>query len=869
MSQPIKDAFGSFIGCVVALCVARAWITIVVALMITIAASLHLVTNLKINTDNEDMLSEELQFRQNAIAIDRAFPQLDDTLLIVLETGNPDVADEKTITFVEALKRQDSIFEEVFSPASDPFFRENGLLFLDIEELDDLYLRLAAAQPFLGTLWQQPNLAGLSDITQLIADAPELDDTNLSEAGRVFGEMAEVIKAVRTNVAKQLVWSEVLLGREKTAGPQYRLISVKPKLDYGSLQPAARAKDAIYQTATELGLEKAGVSVRLTGGAVLQDDELKSVERGMGLAGIISLIVVTLVLCVGLRSIGMMLALFATLVIGLIWTAAIAIIWVGEFNLISVAFAVLFVGLSVDFGIHFSLRSSEFVEEQGDWRNALADGAKSVGPSLLFCAITTSIAFFSFLPTSYQGLAELGLIAGIGMFVALFTNLTVLPALLSILVRRAPRHHSLVSEGATGRRSKKTAGIVLAMASISLAISIWVAKDVRFDFDPMNLRDSDAASMRTLFDLADAGKISPYTADLLLSDVSSLPETRRQLEAIKSVERVESIDDLVPEKQSDKLGIIDDIGLIIGPSFFAPEGNVKTPIEQLIAAAQSLEANLSKLRGNEFLGAPAQELLSALAELSTDQLALVNQALFKGLPIQLDRLNELLQPSEIAIETLPDHLRTRFISSEGIVRLEIVPVNDLRNPEAMEAFAKDVLTVAPSATGGPIIVVEAGKAVLDAFLDALIYSIIGIGIFLFITLRRLSDVLLVFAPVAVASIWVLAVSALFDLPFNFANVIVLPLLFGLSVDFGLHLIIRVRDRDGEIGALKTTTPRAILLSALTTLGSFGSIMLSGHPGTASMGMLLTIAIILSMIAILIVLPALMTLVPALERGHAD
>lgn len=869
MSQPIKDAIGSFIERVVALCVARAWITIVVALMITVAASLHLATNFKINTDNEDMLSEDLQFRQNAIAIDRAFPQLDDTLLIVLETDNPDIADEKTITFVDALTQQDSIFEEVFSPTSDPFFRENGLLFLDVEELDDLYLRLAAAQPFLGTLWQQPNLAGLSDITQLIADAPDLEDTNLSEAGRVFGEMAEVIKAVRASEGKHLVWSEVLLGRKKSDGPQYRLISVKPKLDYGSLQPAARAKDAIHQNATDLGLEKAGVSVRLTGGAVLQDDELKSVERGMGLAGIISLVVVTLVLCVGLRSIGMMLALFSTLIIGLIWTAAIAIIWVGEFNLISVAFAVLFVGLSVDFGIHFSLRSSEFVMEQGDWQDALSDGAKSVGPSLLFCAITTSIAFFSFLPTSYQGLAELGLIAGIGMFVALLTNLTVLPALLRIFVRRAPRHHSPISDGATGRRSKNTAGIVLAVATISLAMSIWVAKDVRFDFDPMNLRDSDASSMRTLFDLADAGKIEPYTADLLLSDISLLPDTRRQLETIESVERVESVDDLVPEKQSDKFAIIDDIGLIIGPTFFAPQGKVNTPIEQLIAAAQSLEMNLSKLRGNEILGGPAQELLSALSELSSDQLPPVNQALFNGLPSQLNRLNELLQPSEIAIGTLPDHLRNRFISSEGIVRLEIVPVDDLRNPEAMEAFATDVQAVAPNATGGPIIVVEAGKAVLDAFLYALIYSIIGIGIFLFVTLRRLSDVLLVFAPVAVASIWVLAVSALVDLPFNFANVIVLPLIFGLSVDFGLHLIIRARDRDGGISALKTTTPRAILLSALTTLGSFGSIMLSGHPGTASMGMLLTIAIVLSMIAILIVLPALMTLFPRVEPSRPD
>lgn len=869
MSQPIKDAISSTIGRVVDLCVGRAWVTVFFAMLITIAASLHLVENLKINTDNEDMLSEELQFRQNSIEMDRAFPQLDDTLLIALETSNPDIADEKTLALVDSLKQQGSIFEQVFSSTSDPFFRKNGLLFLDVEELDDLYLRLAAAQPFLGTLWQQPNLTGLSDITQLIADAPDLDDANLSEAGRVFGEMAAVANAIRTGETRQMVWSEVLLGRKKSDGAEYRLISVKPRLDYGSLQPAARAKNAIYNTATEMGLEEAGVSVRLTGGAILQDDELKSVERGMGLAGIISLIVVTLVLCIGLRSIGMMVALFATLVIGLIWTAAIAMIWVGEFNLISVAFAVLFVGLSVDFGIHFSLRSTEFVAEQSDWHRALGNGARSVGPSLLFCAITTSIAFFSFLPTSYQGLAELGLIAGIGMFVALFTNLTVLPALLRIFVRRAPRHHSAVSDGATGERGAKPAAIVLALATTSLIASLWVAKDVKFDFDPTNLRDAEAPSMRALFDLADAGKIEPYTADLLLSDLSLLADKRHQLEAINSVKRVDSVDDLIPEKQSDKFPIIDDIGLIIGPSFFVEPGKVDTPNNQLTAAAQSLEINLAKLLENDHLGAPALELLNAFSLLSSAQLTLVNHAIFGGLPTQLTRLNDLLEPTDVSRDTLPDHLRARFISPEGIVRLEIVPVEDLRDPEAMEAFARDVQAVAPNATGGPITVVEAGKAVLDAFLNALIYSVIGIGLFLLITLRRISDVLLVFAPVAVASIWVLAVSSLLDLPFNFANVIVLPLLFGLSVDFGLHLIIRVRERESSISALKSTTPRAILLSALTTLGSFSSIMLSGHPGTASMGMLLTIAIVLSMIAILIVLPALMALVPMTERNRSD
>lgn len=868
MSEPIKQSIASGIARVVEMCVSRAWVTLIIAVLITAAATFHLATNLKINTDNEDMLSDELPFRQNSIEMDRAFPQLDDTLLIVLEAGNPDIADEKAALLVEKLTAQNGIFEEVFSSLSEPFFRQNGLLFLDVKELDDLYVRLAAAQPFMGTLWQQPNLAGLADITSLIAEASDLDGANVSEAARVFDEMSRVVRASTAGKSDKVIWSELLLGRDKSDGIEYRLISVKPKLDYGSLQPAARARDAIFATAEALRLQDDGIVLRLTGGAVLQDEELKSVEQGMGLAGIISLIVVTLVLGAGLRSIGMMCALLLTLVTGLVWTAAIAILWVGEFNLISVAFAVLFVGLSVDFGIHFSLRATEFVHEQGDWSGALRSGAYSVGPSLLFCAITTSIAFFSFLPTSYVGLAELGLIAGIGMFVALVTNLTVLPALLKVLVRRAPRHHSIVSDGAQHTRGRRAVMVILFGCVLTLLGSVWLAKDVRFDFDPMNLRDANAPSMATLFDLADADKIELYSADLLISDISELAEIRGRLEDLKTVERVESVDDLLPENVSNKLDIISDLGLIIGPSFFMAQGEVGIPVNDLASASVRLIDSLSGLLDHSVIGTPAQKLRDALVDVQADQLARVNDALFAGLPNQLARLNELLGPTEVSIDTLPGHLKSRFVSPAGIVRLEIMPNEDLRDPSAMEAFVAEVQSIAPDATGGPVIVVEAGKAVLDAFLDALIYSIIGIGLFLLITLRRPVDIILVFAPVVVAGVWVLAVSALFDLPFNFANVIVLPLLFGLSVDFGLHLIIRAKaSAGGGIDALKTTTPRAILLSALTTLGSFGSIMLSGHPGTSSMGVLLTIAIILSMVAILVVLPALMTLMPNSQRQN--
>lgn len=855
MSDPLRQFVANTIAGVVSVSVRRAPLVLAVAILLTISAALHLANNLRINTDNEDMLSSELSFRQNSIAMDRAFPQLDDTLLVVLEAPDPDLADEKTDELVDALRGQSDVFAQIFAPESDPFFRNNGLLYLGLDELDRLYVRLAAAQPFLGTLWQAPNLQGLAGITALMSDASDLDAASVAEAERVYEEMARVVEGVNDDDPDRLVWSSLLFGREMSGEVERRLISVKPQLDYGSLQPAKRATKAIYATARTLDLESDNISIRLTGGAVLQDEELRSVENGMGLAGLISFVLVTVVLALGLRSFGMMCALLLTLIIGLIWTAAIAIFWVGEFNLISVAFAVLFVGLSVDFGIHFTLRATEYDDEDGGWRSGLIKGGRSVGPSLLFCAITTSIAFFSFLPTSYVGLAELGLIAGTGMFVALVSNVTVLPALLRLFVRKTPEQKPNMETFSLERNIAPSPKLVLFLTGVSVIAAIWMAKDVRFDFDPMNLRDHKAPAMNTLFDLAEAGEFEPYTAELLLQDISELPDTRLKLEALEVVKRVESIDNLIPEDIGEKMAIIDDLALIVGSSFFAPKGETEASQRYLEQARTDLVKKLEVLSESDVIGHAATRLGSALSATKDDDLGLLNHALFAGLTPQLERLNELLSPTYVTLETLPARLSERYVSDDEKVRLEIIPRDDLRDPSAMREFAEAVQSVAPSATGGPIIVVEAGKAVLNAFLHALIYSILGISVFLLLTLRRLFDVILVFAPVAVASIWVLGVSAVLDLPFNFANVIVLPLLFGLSVDFGLHLVIR--EREGGHHAVNTTTPRAILLSALTTLGSFGSIMLSGHPGTSSMGVLLTVTILLSIISILFVLPAMM------------
>lgn len=852
------NVFADFVGTVVDQCQRRAlWVTCI-AVMVTVFASIFLVNNIRIDTDTEEMLSSSLPFRQNTIALDKGFPQFDGLMLIVLDAPDPDTADDTARKLVDEFRQVPDIFSDVFSFDSDPFLRQHGLLYTEVEDLNALADRLIAAQPFIGVLWQQPNLQGLSNMVALLAKAEASDPETVREAVSVLGTMASTAKNVRNGENTRVVWSDVLTGTKSTERTARKLITLKPALNYGSLQPAEEAKDKIFEIVDKAGLLSEGYSVRITGSAALENDELESVEVGMGLAGLMSLVLVITLLLTGLRSFGAMVALLLTLVVGLIWTAAFAILTLGALNLISVAFAVLFVGLSVDFGIHFVLRVSEYVDDKTGWPDALASGGRSVGPSLGVCTLTTAIAFFSFLPTAYTGLAELGFIAGAGMFVALITNLTVLPALMKLLIKHPPvnRPQNGASSWMSNGYSRKLAGIIIIGGVMSVALAGYAAKDARFDFDPMNLKDKSAPSVETLFDLWRDESLHPYSAEVLSESIEEAKILGQKLIALPEVKDIEGIHTLIPNNQAEKFEVIDRLAFFMGPAFFATQGDVAMDAPLRTQALERLTKQLPVLGEVSVWSEVAAELRGALSDLDEETAAKINIALFAGLPTRLETLASALDAGQVDMETLPDHLKARYVTSEGKARIEVIPSADVRDQAALKEFVQAVQRVASNATGAPIVIIEGGQAVLASFVQALIFSIVGISIVLFFVLRRVKDVLLVFAPVLVAALWTLAVSALFNMPFNFANVIVLPLLFGLSVDFGIHLVMRGRDGTRQNG--NSTTPRAITLSALTTIGSFGSIMLSGHPGTASMGLLLTISIVLSLTAILILLPALMT-----------
>jgi hopanoid biosynthesis associated RND transporter like protein HpnN len=861
-------------------CIARWWVARVVRhartvavgiLIVTVLTGFYVARNLDINTNDTDMLSAELPFRQNAIAVDKAFPQLSDNLVVVLDGRNPDRLADAADVLVAELRKHDAVLGTVFDPASEPLFRKNGLLYKKPDELNKLLDRLIDAQPFLGRLWSDPTIVGLFGAIELVLN--ESDGSNASAAADLFREIGKTIDAqVRAPsplpqpLPTAMSWRRLFSDDAETGKLEFRSIILHPRLDYESLGPGGVAMDLVRDIIGKLDLErKYNVRVRLTGSVALEYDELDTLRQNMGLASLLSFVFVGALLVWGMRSGILVTSTLITLFVGLVLTAGWATLAVGELNLISVAFAVLFIGLGEDFGVHFCLRYREEANAGIAKPDGLATTAQDVGGALALSAATAAIGFLAFVPTDYRGLAELGIIAGGGMFVALFTNMTLLPALLAIW----PTKSKLAEPKPGGADSwdlRKIAKPGSAIVGIFAIASLFALPGLRFDFDPMNLRNPNSESIKTLNDMMAAGSHGPYTIDILTPDLASADRMAAKLKTLPSVDDAVTLSNYVPTNQGDKIAAVESAAFTLLPALSIPPIRETATDEERLGAISGLRRALARFldaHPESGLTLPARALLKSLADYATQtrldaaKLAALDRTLTGSLPARLRELKDALEPETVAIETIPSAIRERQIAADGRAIIEVIPKDDIREREKLKVFVRDVRTVEPHATGSPVVILEAGNAVVKAFIQAGLWSLAAITLLTFALLRNAREILFIYVPLFLAAILTIGISVAFDMPFNFANVIVLPLLFGLGIASGIHIVLSERHTAKTLGVAETTTPRAVFFSTLTTIASFGTVALSDHPGTASMGILLTVAILLTLVCSLTVLPMLL------------
>jgi hopanoid biosynthesis associated RND transporter like protein HpnN len=834
---------------------------VVAAFILACAGGLYVARGIAIDSDTGKLVDPNLPWLRASADISMQFPQNQHLILVVVDGSTADSAADAAGEMARRLRARPDLFSYVRQPDANPYFRRYGLLFLPTKEVQDFSDHLIAAQPFLGTLAADPSVRGVLNAIDLLAQGGlrgEADAAAIDPALRVVGQAAE---AARDGRRDPLAWQSLLSGRKTGPGDLRHFILAQARLNYGQVEAGAAAIAAIRAEARAAGFGPgSGVTVRITGPVALNNDQLAVLSDSATVTGILCVGLLLFWLAVGLRSLRTMIAILLTLGLGLIGCAVFAVAAIGPFSPVSIAFAPLFIGIAIDFGIQFSVRyTAERIQAEAP--AAFARTAVGVGPPLLVAAVATAAGFLAFAPTAYLGVRDLGLIAGVGMILALLLNLTLLPALLQLLRPRAQPHAAGFAAGVRldsylGTRKRTVLTVALCLAALA-AIAI---PGLRLDFNPLDLQNQKAESVRTLFDMMADPNSSPYTIEYLLPRTEAVAAAAK-LSTLPEVSRVLTAASFVPADQAPKLEILADTTALLGPTLNPAVVQPPPTAAEAVAALRRCAGDMTLLGANGDAAAAALgRALGQVAQEGDKGIELLAYNLGGGIAHRLDDLREVLKAAPMTQETLPADFLQDWVAPDGRWHVQVFPTGDTRDNRVLRHFAQVVRQVVPQAVGSAVEVDEWTRLAPRAFATAGSLAVVAISLLLLAVLRSLREVLLVLVPLAVAGVLTLGAASVLGFSINFANIITLPMMLGIGVAFDIYFVMRWRA--GEPGLLGSPTARGVVFSALTTGTAFGSLALSRSPGMAEMGKFLSLALFFILLCTLFVLPALLAERPA-------
>ncbi len=851
----------AFVVRAIGFCVHYSGSVIAGAVIITVLSAWYAAAHFSVTTDINQLISSNSPARQREVVFEKAFPQFD-TIIAVVDAPTPELVQEAAAMLATRLSQQKNFVGSVGEFKGGPFFEQNGLLFQTTEQLEPELTMFSQAQRLVQVLAADPSLRGVVRALQYGLLGVQSGKLKLDNMIWPLTLAANTLDQVNANRPASFSWQVLVQGHEPQSADLIRFLKIQAVLDYSELEPGLKASNAIRQAAADLNFASAyQARVRLTGPVAMNDDQFATIKENAALNAIVTIVVVLFILWMALRWWQIIFAVFASLAVGLSVTAALGLLMVGALNLISVYFAVLFVGLGVDFGLQFSVRYRAERHDVDGLYEALLHAGRRAGSPLTLAALATAAGFLSFLPTAYRGLSELGLIAGVGMLVAFLTSITVLPALLSRLKPQSEPHAlgyaflAPVDEFLERHRVP----ILIATAVVILGASpllYWL----RFDFNPMNLRNPKAESVATYLQLEKEQESGTNDIVALEPTLEAADQVAAKLRTLPQVARVTTLSTFIPPQQEQKLPLIQNAAEALGPALSPTTVNPPPTDAENVAVINSTVAALNRFAGE----APgpgadaAKRLATALETLAkADQAARqrAEVAFVQPLKTALDNLRNLLKAQQVTRDNLPADLVKQWITPDGQARLEVAPSGNENDNVTLRTFARDVQKIEPNATEGPISILEARRTIITAFLEAGAWALLSIAVLLWITLRRLGDVLLTLIPLLVAGVVTLEICVLIDMPLNFANIIALPLLLGVGVAFKIYYIMAWRE--GQTRLLQSVLTRAVTFSACTTATAFGSLYFSSDPGTSSMGKLLAIALLTTMTAAALFQPVLM------------
>jgi hypothetical protein len=846
----------------VALCCARAKIVVALTLMLTACAAIYIGGHFAMTSDTEGLLSPHLAYLERGAAFDAKFHTGAAQIVVVVDGRTPELAESGAAALAARLAAHRELFGEVERPDAG-FFAREGLLYQSLPAVREQMSKLIAAQPFLGPLAEDPSLRGVMSSLSTAAKGVTAGQAKLADLDGPITSLAAAMDKLRAGAPVFFSWSALVSGKPPARASLRRIVLVTPVLDFTTLRPGAKASDFIRESVHDLALDPFhGVFVRLTGAIPLQDEQFGSLTRGIVLIAAMALAAILLMLWLAVRLPRLIGAILLTMLIGLTAAMAGGLLIFHRFNVISVAFIPLFVGLGIDFGIQFTVR---FRAEHGPdrtSRQALLAAAGGMGRSLILAATAIAVGFLAFAPTAYLGLSQLGVIAGTGMFMAVALNLTFLPALILLV---DPPHDGSFAE--PGKGLERLDGFILSHRRWVLGIALGGALVsaallplLHFDFNPFHLQNTRAEAPSTLVELMRDPDQSPNTLELAAPSLVAADAMAARLARLPEVIQARTLSSFIPADQPAKLAAIKDasdlLGLTLDPLVTPPPPTDAEVAASLAATARDLRA--AALTDTGPTAAPARRLADDLAWLAVASPAVrarADQALVPGLKTMLAQVRLALQAGPVTRQTLPPELVRQWLTPDGQARVSLSPRGDGNDNSVLEHFIAAVRTFAPNATGDPIGILEGGRTIANAFLEAGILSFVAITVLLIAVLRRPRDVAITMAPIVLTGLLTLGSCVVIAQPLNYANIIALPLLFGIGVAFHIYFVMAWRSGAGHL--LASSLTRAIFFSAMATATGFGSLWASSHPGTASMGKLLMISLLWTLVSALLFQPALM------------
>ena len=579
-------------------CCDRPRLVLLATAVVALAAVLFVFTHFSMTSSIDNLVSSRLPYQLRGAVFDKLFQPQGDQIVVVVDGKTPELADAAAGALAAKLSARPDLFHLVQRPDGD-FFAREGLLYDSTAKVQAQMKQLVTAQPFLGPLAEDPSLHGLMTTLSTAVKGVSTGQAKLDDLRSPIVRLTGALDNIRAGRPTFFSWTALINGDSPRAEALRRLVLVTPVLDFNNLEAGAKPSDFVRRSARQLDLDPAhGVTVRLTGPIPLQDEQFGSIRRNAEWIALMALAAILFMLWMAVRSPRLIAAILVTMLTGLVVAMACGLIIFGRFNVISVAFIPLFVGLGIDFGIQFSVRFRAENQPGVGVRPALAAAAAGMGRSLILAAVAIASGFLAFAPTDYLGVSQLGVIAGIGMLLAVALNLTLLPTLIRVL--RPPAADTRAADAKLERLDRIILShrrLVLGMALAAAAVSLMLLPLLHFDFNPFHLENTKSEAVSTTLDLMRDPNLSPNQMNVISPTLTAADALAARARGLPEVARAQTLSSFIPDDQAPKLAAIADasdlLGISLDPLIVAPppsDADVVASLKQTSADLASAAA---------------------------------------------------------------------------------------------------------------------------------------------------------------------------------------------------------------------------------------------------------------------------------------